>query len=113
MDTELHLLGRLAPAQGIEDAAQRWRLMVDAVDEYAIFLLAPDGTVMSWNPGAQRLEGYTASEILGDISQCSTRSKTLWPASRRGGSSRQRAWAASPMTGGGSARMARGSGRTS
>jgi PAS domain S-box-containing protein len=65
MHTELHLLGRLAPAQGIEDAAQRWRLMVDAVDEYAIFLLAPDGTVMSWNPGAQRLEGYTASEILG------------------------------------------------
>ncbi len=49
----------------IATAAERLRLLVDAVEEYAIFLLAPDGTVMTWNPGAQRLKGYAAEEIVG------------------------------------------------
>src|SRR6267142_6473474 len=41
------------------------RLLVDSVRDYAIFLLSPDGLVMSWNKGAQRIKGYTASEIIG------------------------------------------------
>jgi PAS domain S-box-containing protein len=48
-----------------DDAADRWRLLVDAVDEYAIFMLDPIGTVVTWNLGAQRIKGYTADEILG------------------------------------------------
>jgi len=40
-------------------------LLVDAVTEYAIFLLGPDGTVRTWNGGAQRLKGYRAGEVLG------------------------------------------------
>jgi PAS domain S-box-containing protein len=53
------------PASAIADESERLRLLVDAVDEYAIFLLAPDGTVMTWNPGAERLKGYTGQEIVG------------------------------------------------
>lgn len=39
--------------------------MVESVKDYAIFLLAPDGTVATWNQGAQRIKGYTAKEIIG------------------------------------------------
>jgi PAS domain S-box-containing protein len=44
----------------------RYRLLVDAMTDYAIFMLDPDGIVTSWNPGAQRLNGYRASEIIGE-----------------------------------------------
>jgi PAS domain S-box-containing protein len=43
----------------------RYRLLVEAVTDYAIYMLDPDGYVVSWNTGAQRLKGYTESEILG------------------------------------------------
>jgi PAS domain S-box-containing protein len=41
------------------------RLLVEAVKDYAIFLLDPDGRVASWNPGAERMKGYQAEEIVG------------------------------------------------
>lgn len=44
----------------------RYRLLVDAVTDYAIYMLDPNGAVMSWNAGAQRFKGYQASEILGE-----------------------------------------------
>lgn len=47
------------------DEAQRYKLLVESVLDYAIFLLDPDGLVASWNAGAQRFKGYDASEILG------------------------------------------------
>jgi len=43
----------------------RYRLLVDAITDYAIYMLHVDGQVSSWNPGAQRLKGYQASEIIG------------------------------------------------
>ncbi len=43
----------------------RYRLLVDAVTDYAIYMLAPDGVVVSWNSGAERLKGYTEQEIVG------------------------------------------------
>ena len=46
-------------------SADQFRLLVEAVKDYAIFLLDPDGRVVSWNPGAERIKGYTADEILG------------------------------------------------
>lgn len=42
-----------------------FRILVESIQDYAIYLLAPDGTVQSWNAGAQRLKGYTAAEIVG------------------------------------------------
>ncbi len=43
----------------------RFRLMVEGVKDYAIYMLDPDGQVSSWNEGARRLKGYEASEIVG------------------------------------------------
>lgn len=43
----------------------RFRLLVDAITDYAIYMLSPEGYVTSWNSGAQRFKGYRASEILG------------------------------------------------
>jgi PAS domain S-box-containing protein len=45
--------------------AGRFELLVDAVTDYAIYLLDKDGYVASWNRGAQRFKGYTADEIIG------------------------------------------------
>src|SRR5215212_752224 len=43
----------------------RYRLLVEAVTDYAIYMLDANGIVTSWNPGAQRFKGYTAAEIVG------------------------------------------------
>jgi PAS domain S-box-containing protein len=40
-------------------------LLIQGVVDYAIYMLDPDGRVMSWNPGAERIKGYTAEEIIG------------------------------------------------
>src|SRR6476469_2702566 len=42
-----------------------FRRLVEDVPDYAIFLLDPDGIVRTWNEGAERTKGYTASEIIG------------------------------------------------
>ncbi|MEO5738315.1 MAG: PAS domain-containing protein, partial [Variovorax sp.] len=44
---------------------ERYRLLVDAVADSAIYMLDPDGFVVSWNVGAERLKGYKESEIVG------------------------------------------------
>src|SRR5450432_3251242 len=43
----------------------RYRLLIEAITDYAIYMLDPTGIVSSWNPGAQRFKGYTPSEIIG------------------------------------------------
>ncbi|WP_426131289.1 PAS domain S-box protein [Pararhizobium sp. PWRC1-1] len=43
----------------------KYHLLVDAITDYAIYMLDPDGNVTSWNSGAQRLKGYTEQEIVG------------------------------------------------
>ncbi|MEA2983840.1 MAG: hypothetical protein QOD94_94 [Alphaproteobacteria bacterium] len=47
------------------DDAQRLQLLVEAVTDYALYLLDLDGTIISWNSGARRIKGYTADEIIG------------------------------------------------
>ena len=44
---------------------EQFRMLVNGVRDYAIFLLDPDGYIASWNPGAERIKGYTAAEVLG------------------------------------------------
>jgi PAS domain S-box-containing protein len=46
-------------------ASPELRVVVDSVRDYAIFLLDINGTVLSWNPGAQRIKGYAPQEIIG------------------------------------------------
>ncbi|MGH9517632.1 MAG: sensor histidine kinase [Terriglobales bacterium] len=55
---------RLAAHSGIK-AHDTFRRLVDTVSDYAIFVLDPDGIICSWNPGAERLKGYLADEIIG------------------------------------------------
>ena len=43
----------------------RYRLLVEAVTDYAIYMLDPNGVVASWNAGAARFKGYTPAEIIG------------------------------------------------
>ena len=43
----------------------RYRLLIEAVTDYAIYMLDTDGVVTSWNPGARRFKGYEANEIIG------------------------------------------------
>jgi diguanylate cyclase (GGDEF)-like protein/PAS domain S-box-containing protein len=50
-------------ADGASEA--QLRLLVDRTSDYAIFVLSPDGIVMTWNIGAKRIKGYDASEIIG------------------------------------------------
>lgn len=42
-----------------------FRMMADNLNDYGLFLLSPDGVVASWNPGAERVKGYRAEEIIG------------------------------------------------
>jgi PAS domain S-box-containing protein len=48
-----------------EQASEVFRLLVQSVKDYAIFVLSPEGHVLTWNPGAQALKGYTREEIIG------------------------------------------------
>ncbi|MGG1946025.1 PAS domain-containing protein [Trinickia sp. NRRL B-1857] len=49
----------------LQETEQRFRLLVDSVVDYAIFMLDREGYVTSWNAGAQRIKGYQADEIIG------------------------------------------------
>ena len=49
----------------LRHSEQRFRLMVDAVREYAIFMLDTEGHITSWNVGAERAKGWTAAEVIG------------------------------------------------
>jgi PAS domain S-box-containing protein len=44
---------------------ERFRLLVEGVEDYAILMLDPEGRVTSWNPGAERIKGWKAAEVLG------------------------------------------------
>jgi PAS domain S-box-containing protein len=49
----------------LKDSAERYRILVEAVTDYAIYGLDPSGIITSWNPGAERLKGYAPEEIIG------------------------------------------------
>ncbi|HVZ87755.1 MAG TPA: ATP-binding protein [Polyangia bacterium] len=49
----------------LRESEARFRLLVDAVKDYAIFMLDPTGRVLTWNVGAKRIKGYDAGEIIG------------------------------------------------
>ncbi|MGB6482077.1 MAG: PAS domain S-box protein [Candidatus Acidiferrales bacterium] len=48
-----------------ENAARRFQSLVESVKDYAIFMLDPQGYVCTWSPGAERIKGYRAEEIIG------------------------------------------------
>jgi PAS domain S-box-containing protein len=59
------LTQRRAQEEDSRRTEERFRLLVEGVTEYAIFMLDPNGRVSTWNNGAQRIKGYTADDIIG------------------------------------------------
>ena len=55
-----------AVQQALLEAERRFRILVQGVTDYAIFMLDPEGRVTNWNAGAQRIKGYTPDEIVGE-----------------------------------------------
>jgi PAS domain S-box-containing protein len=56
---------RKAQEEALRQSEERFRLLVDGVQDYAIYMLSPDGIVTSWNLGARRIKGYEAADIIG------------------------------------------------
>ena len=52
--------------KAIQQSEERFRLLVESMQDYAIFMLDPDGRVTSWNTGAENIEGYRHEEIVGE-----------------------------------------------
>ena len=56
----------LSHQESLRESEERFRLLVEGVREYAIFMLDPEGRVTTWNEGVGRIEGYGATEIIGE-----------------------------------------------
>jgi PAS domain S-box-containing protein len=53
------------PHRGLFESERRFRLLVEGVIDYAIYMLDPNGIVTNWNAGARRIKGYEAAEVIG------------------------------------------------
>ncbi len=56
---------RRAAQEELRDSEQRFRLLVQGVTDYAIYMLSPQGEITNWNVGAERIKGYTQEEVVG------------------------------------------------
>src|SRR3982751_6919831 len=63
--TPITPIGNSRLSDAIKHGGRIYQLMVESVREYAIFMLDPQGYIASWNVGAERINGYTADEIIG------------------------------------------------
>ena len=60
------LTERKTAEERLRRSEEMFRLLVASVKDYAIFMLDPDGRIMSWNEGAERIKGYTGEEVFGE-----------------------------------------------
>src|SRR3989441_6755051 len=56
--------------EALRQSEQQLRLLVESVKDYAVFLLDPEGRILTWSPGAERMKGYKAEEIIGRHFSC-------------------------------------------
>ena len=57
--------GRRLTEQALRESEERYRMILDGVQDHAIFMMDPQGQIVSWNAGAERIKGYRADEIIG------------------------------------------------
>jgi len=73
-DAEKHLAQLEGQLRHSEDALQeceeRYRMLLDGVQDHAIYMMDPLGNIISWNAGAQRIKGYTSEQIIGRNFSC-------------------------------------------
>ena len=60
------LTDRRQAEEALRKSEEQFRVLVQSVTDYAIYMLDPDGRIASWNAGAQRIKGYLATEIIGE-----------------------------------------------
>src|ERR1700691_4931583 len=61
---------RLFAEESLRESEERYRMLVDEVEVYAIFMMDPQGQILSWNAGAELIKGYSAEEIIGHNFSC-------------------------------------------
>jgi PAS domain S-box-containing protein len=54
----------------LRESQEQYRMLLDGVEDYAIFVMDPEGRIVSWNAGAERIKGYRADEIIGRNFSC-------------------------------------------
>ena len=69
LNAELELRVSRRTAQ-LRESQERFRLLVEGVQDYALVMLDPEGKVVSWNSGAERITGFKAEEIMGQYFSC-------------------------------------------
>jgi PAS domain S-box-containing protein len=60
-----HNLDHARPTEKLRESEELFQLLMESIQDYAIYILDPNGFVISWNSGAQRIKGYSAGEIVG------------------------------------------------
>ena len=61
---------RLFAEESLRESEERYRMLLDGVEDYAIYVMDPQGQILSWNAGAERIKGYSAEEIIGHNFSC-------------------------------------------
>src|SRR5215475_683811 len=56
---------KLPSSTALNETAEQFHILVDSVEEYAIYMLDPNGNIITWNTGAQKIKGYSTEEIIG------------------------------------------------
>jgi PAS domain S-box-containing protein len=73
-EAEKHLAqmegGRGLVEEALRESEERYRMLLDGIQDYAIFMMDPNGQIVSWNAGAERVKGYTADQIIGQNFSC-------------------------------------------
>jgi PAS domain S-box-containing protein len=54
----------------LREVEEKYRMVLDGIEKYAIFMMDPRGQIISWNSGAERIKGYSSDEIIGRNCSC-------------------------------------------
>jgi PAS domain S-box-containing protein len=70
LESQKPIAGQQTSTEKVRQSEELFRLLVEGVQDYAIYLLDPTGVVTTWNAGAERIKGYSAQEIIGKHFSC-------------------------------------------